>query len=252
MILNHGHFIPASSHRRIILVSDLTSIEMLFDEESFVTRLLHYHGKDKPDSTFGFVKMDGLWKVKGFDINANVNPVSRPFSNQFDQIQDERSVSNISLDQTRVTVFDGMELLRKASQSSSSLASPSSKAQVGKVSLKTTLTFDKRDPVHKRIEHEMSINSFVMDKLRYSQLMAQVFENMISRLVVSMEGNKLPKDLEVESRCITESSLEVLSFLISRSKFKFLLHRRKRYSFLIHQVEQETLLYHHYPKSSRI
>jgi hypothetical protein len=149
--------------------------------------------------------------LKGIhSLVPTTDPNPRPFSSNHQRLKEERTPAEDSSNNTMMMLQDAMEVLHKASQSSSSsLISCSPKADVGSVSLKVPI---KSDVEGKMIE-EMRTNELVMNKARFHNQTAILFLRAISCVHKSLECLSEDNDLILKSRFKKDFGLEVCLLL---------------------------------------
>jgi hypothetical protein len=174
----------------------------MFGTRLIADRIVELNGRV---STFKLMWNAGEWLLYGCNPFVLPDPAIRPYSKNYERLMDERTPTGTIVSEVLSSATGACELLRKASQSVSNDSSPSSKAAIGKVSIQANFPFNHDLHEHKQLQNEMLRNSFVMDKLRYFNLTALLFENVVSRFVdVESEGN-----VRLEARCKQDSSLRV-------------------------------------------
>jgi hypothetical protein len=203
-LLYRGSFDSSNDDRSALFIfSDgRTPFKMTFETQEIADGIVRLNGRS---SIFKLMCFDGIWQIHGCHPHVLSDPTIRPFSKLYDVVEKERTPNEAIVDEVVKLSSDAGELLRKASQSSSSYTSPSTKARIGPVSISTSLSFDEKSAAHRQIRIEMEQNSFIMDKLRYSYTTILLLQNILSRLVdVKAKG-----DLIVKGRCFQDSSLSV-------------------------------------------
>jgi hypothetical protein len=146
------------------MISSKSSLTFRFDSPDIVTRLLRYHGDVEKKGMIRIEKEGGVeerWLLKGIHpFVPTTDPNPRPFSSNHQRLKEERTPAEDSSNNTMMMLPDAVEVLHKASHSSSCLISCSPKADVGSVSLKIPI---KADVEGKMIE-EMKTNALVMTR----------------------------------------------------------------------------------------
>ena len=211
-LLFEGYFVPCEGDaRNAMLVSLMSEYQFEFASENIAKRMLERHGNSVKPGIFRIEKdSEGVWLMKGVHpLVPTTDPKPRLFSLNHQRLKGERTPEADSALQTRIMAPDGMELLHKASRSSSTLTSPSRKAEVGVVSLKVSFVIDEEDDLHKEIIKEMQVNALVMNKMRYLQYTAVLLEHVISRMHVSLSKCPDINNLILKSRFTNDYTLEV-------------------------------------------
>jgi len=175
---------------------------MTFENEEIVERIILLNGRI---SIFKVMNFEGTWQLYGCHPRVLVAPAKRPFSKNYEELEKARAPSANITQEVLSSASDAGELLRKASQSSSTSISSSSKAAIGPVSLQTSIPYDDYSIPHCQLLEEMKRNSLLMDRIRYFYMTILLFQNIMSRFI----DVKTTGDVCIESRCMKDSSLAV-------------------------------------------
>jgi hypothetical protein len=196
-----------------VMQSSESSLTFRFESPDIVTRLLRRHGDEGKKAMIRIEKEGGVkerWLMKGIHpLVPTTDPNPRPFSSYHPRLKVERTSTEDSSNHTRMMLPDAVEVLHKASQSSSSLISSSKKADVGSVSLKVPIKAD----VEGKMIQEMRTNALVMNKARFQNQAAILFLRAISCMHKSIACLCEDNDLILKSRFKKDFSLEVCLLL---------------------------------------
>jgi hypothetical protein len=210
-LLYEGYFVGVEGDGcKALLKADSGALEFELDDSSLVDRLIGRHGDPEKASVFRIEQeSEGEWVIKGVHPMVVSNfPTPRSFSRKHDEIEKGREPSDETKIEAWSTIPDSLEMLRKASQSSSTWTSPSKKAAMGSSSLKQSFRRVKNSPLHDSIADEMMKNGVVMDELRYLLQSSILFTQVLSRMCIVL--SKAPaSNLIIKSKFKRDSCLEV-------------------------------------------
>lgn len=192
------------------MLDDGKIVSMKFDPD-IAKRLVKYHGDPDNSSNFKIGRINHTWIMKGcHPCISNSTPRDRPFSQNYNAIEENRKVDPIEMHNASALLPDAFEAIHKASQCISKEVSSSYHARIGYVSLQSSIPFDNESADHTSIEKEMILNSLVMDKMRFLQQTALLVSHVISRVETSISENTFPDgSMAVSSRFKTDACVEV-------------------------------------------
>lgn len=209
-ILKEGYFVACPSDPTCVeLISIKSRLVIKLQFAAIVNRLLRGHGNSERPQVFRMEMRDGRWFLKGLNpMVPSSNPEPRPFSAKHPQLLVERTPHGNSLYETIAMIPDATEMLRKASQGSSTTISSGPKAGIGEVSLKTSLPYDPSSALQMKIIKEMKVNAKIMNTFRYHLQTSNFFGHILSRLHLAL-GTTQAQSMHLESRYKRNSSFEV-------------------------------------------
>lgn len=197
---------PISDRNAVLRTGDKEEnfkyFEMTFEDPDLVNRILKFHGEERAHLKIEL--FEGVWKLRGMHPRvASDTPQQRGMSTK----HDTREPEPIEMLNARALVPDGVEMLRKGSQSISQKGSFSDHATIGDVSIMSRLEADGQ--FEDALKEEMLVNSHSMDKLRFLQLCSLLCEQVLSRLSTIFQDDAIKGDVAVNSRTTLDSSLDV-------------------------------------------
>jgi hypothetical protein len=194
-----------------VMKSIESSLTLRFESPDIVTRLLRYHGDVRKKGMIRIEKQGGVekrWLLKGIHpLVPTTDPNPRHFYSNHQRLNQKRTPAEESSNNTMMMLPDAVEVLHKASQSSSISCSP--KADAGCASLKVPIKAD----VEGKMIKEMRTNALVMNKARFLNQTAILFLRAISCVHKSFDCLSEDNDLILKSRFKKDFSLEVCLLL---------------------------------------
>jgi hypothetical protein len=187
-----------------------SEIILRFNDAAIVSRLVDRHGNKDKKKIFRIEKMDGRWLLKGLHpLVPTLDPNPRPFSFHHSRLEEERTPNVKVARETLSLIPDAIEMLHKASTSSSTLASTGPKAEIGKCSIKTSFLSDTMSNQHTSFKNEMKSNALIMDQGRYLQHCSLLFVHVLSKVHLALPSLGNSNFLKVDSRFKKDKSMEV-------------------------------------------
>lgn len=210
-LLFEGYFQRSDSNTACaVLVSTTTRLVLLFRNPNIVERLIMRHGDSEKRKVFRIEKDGkGSWILKGIHpLVPSMNPDPRPYSLMNGTLMESRSPCSESVDETTRMIPDGFESFSKASESSSTLSSSGSKADIGSVSIRSRLSIGAFPDMDAQLLKEMRKNALVMDNLRFVLQTTLFVEQVMSRVHVALSTCDT-KNLILETRYKTDGCIQV-------------------------------------------
>lgn len=183
----YARFKEANDGSCAILDTSHESIILRFSDPAVVERLLKYHSTNP--KWFVVAEIDGRFVLKGCHPKVICDePPLRPYSDNHAAIEEARRPGVVESEEITELILHATEKLKSASTSSSSRLSSSSKAEVGPVSIKSSVLFNTADEIHMALLEESKANARAMEKLRFGYMGVLTMLNILTRVVPLLGG----------------------------------------------------------------